>query len=300
MSSRDKVWIVRPGDGETVADIVRRAGVDTSAIAQGRVFVGRRRVKSSGERVEAGDQVRIGAEAPKVAPEGDVAILFLEDDLVAVAKPAGIPTVPDHRASSHALVEVVARKIGKPVAALRITSRLDRDVSGAVVFALGEEAERRLKEARARGAYARRYVAMAATPEGEEASEGLWQSPIDDKPSETYFRRVARAHGGRVSMLAVDPVTGRTHQIRMHASRAGSPLLGDREYGGPAKLTLPNGRLVELSRIALHAARVVVPGRAGRSLVAEAEVPPELARVWSDLGGEADAWHAAVSSPPAQ
>ena len=51
-------------------------------------------------------------------------------------------------------------------------------------------------------------------------------------------------------MLAVDPGTGRTHQVRIHASKAEMPLLGDAEYGGPRQMTLANGRVLLLSRIA--------------------------------------------------
>src|SRR5690606_10791819 len=95
------------------------------------------------------------------------------------------------------------------------------------------------------------------------ANEGTWDSPIDGKDSSTRWRVVARAPSA--SMLAVDPVTGRTHQIRIHASRAGLPLLGDVDYGGPKQIALPSGRIVALERVALHAARVAVDG-----IVAEA------------------------------
>ena len=86
-------------------------------------------------------------------------------------------------------------------------------------------------------------------------------------------------------MLAVDPETGRTHQIRIHASRAGLPLLGDPDYGGRRQVTLANGRIVAVSRIALHAVRVAVGG-----IVAVAPIPDELERVWSELGGAAESW----------
>ena len=69
------------------------------------------------------------------------------------------------------------------------------------------------------------------------------------------------------------------------------PLLGDAEYGGPRQMTLANGRVLSLSRIALHASRVGVAG-----IVAEAPIPEELARVWNDLGSTADAWTLAITS----
>ena len=284
-----KRWVVRPTDPKTVGDIVTLAKEPLDAISEGRVFVGKKRVSSPKDPVKPGDEVRIGK--PDDTP--DVPILVAHGDLIAVAKPAGIPTVPDHQGSSHSLVAVVARMLTKKPTDLRVTSRLDRDVSGAVVFALSESAEKRLKEARARGEYGRRYIAIAM-PAGAEGEElGRWTSAIDGKESATKYRVTARAERSTAVMLAVDPETGRTHQIRIHASRAGMPLLGDVEYGGPRQVTLGTGRVVALSRIALHAARVAVGG-----IVAEAPIPDELAHVWSDLGGAADAWITSRTSPP--
>lgn len=281
-----KTWVVRPTDPRTVGEIVLRAREDLSAIDEGRVFIGKKRVTSPDAPVKAGDEVRIGK---RDTPPADVPILVHQDDLIAVAKPAGIPTVPDHHGSSHSLVAVVARMLKKKPGDLRITSRLDREVSGAVVFALSDEAEQRLKDARARGAYARRYIALAMA-KGDGAM-GRWTASIDGKKSATRFSVVGSALAAPVRMLAVDPETGRTHQIRIHASGAGMPLLGDVEYGGPRQLTLASGRIVALSRIALHAARVDVAG-----IVADAPIPDELARVWSELGGDAAAWGEAVTS----
>jgi 23S rRNA-/tRNA-specific pseudouridylate synthase len=281
-----KTWVVRPSDPKTVGEIVVCANEDLSAIDEGRVFIGKKRARSARDPVKPGDQVRIGKSDAAAA---DVPILTLQDDLVAVAKPAGIPTVPDHHGSSHSLVAVVARMLKKKPGDLRVTSRLDREVSGAVFFALSEAAERRLKEARAKGEYARRYVALSVGEPSEE--EGTWSSAIDGKESATRFRVVARASGH--AMLALDPITGRTHLIRIHASRAKLPLLGDPEYGAPRQVTLPNGRIVALSRIGLHAARVAVAG-----LVADAPIPDELERVWSELGGSQEAWVTSRTSPP--
>ena len=301
--AREKRWVVREGDGVTIADILRRAGEPESAVEEGRVFLGRARVKSGAERVKLGDEVKIGSAAP-----GDAAlVIWQQDGLIACAKPAGIPTVPDHRGASHSLVALAAQSIGKSAADLFVTSRLDREVSGVVVFATQKEAEGRLRSAREQGRYARRYVALVSGESRSSDRPGVWDEPIGDgtdplhravagpgaKPALTHWALVARA--GTFAMVAVEPQTGRTHQIRVHASHAGMPLLGDRDYGGPSRITLPNGRTVALTRIALHAARVTVPSSRGESLVASAPAPPELARVWSDLGGAAEAWDRAVS-----
>jgi 23S rRNA-/tRNA-specific pseudouridylate synthase len=90
-------------------------------------------------------------------------------------------------------------------------------------------------------------------------------------------------------------VTGRTHQIRVHAANGGAPLIGDRAYGGPSRVTLATGRVIEPRRIALHCARVVVPDERGAPLVAAAPIPGELRDLWSALGGEASAWEVCAS-----
>ena len=303
--------MVRAGDGETVVEILRRAGEGVSAIEEGRVFVGRTRVKEPGLAVRVGDEVRIGAGAGGRAGTGtgtgttrvEWAVIWERDGLVACAKPAGIPTVPDHGGAAHALVALAAESVGRKE--LLVTSRLDREVSGVVVFAMDAEVEGRLRTAREEGRYARRYVAIAASDSIE--GGGIWEAPIgagrdprhraafgpDAKAAQTRWKVVARV--GSFVMIAVEPQTGRTHQIRVHASHAGAPLLGDRDYGGPTRTTLGDGRVVALARIALHAARVSVPDARGEPLVACAPVPLELTRAWAELGGAAEAWDRAVS-----
>jgi 23S rRNA pseudouridine1911/1915/1917 synthase len=295
---------VGPDDGRTVAEVLSRAGADERAIEQGRVFVGRRRVRAFDEPLQAGDVVEIAP--PRDAPDAVVRVLLHERDLLAVDKPAGMPTIADHAGSTHALAAVAARLLGIDPARLHATSRLDRDVSGVVMFALTKAAAERLARARAAGTYERRYVALAATAPTPEA--GVWNAPIgrtrdprvraangrDPVAAETRYAVCARVASG-VAMLAVAPTTGRTHQIRVHAAHAGTPLLGDRVYGGPARVTLANGRVIEPRRVALHAARVAVPSARGDALIAVSAVPSQLAELWSALGGEPVAWELAAA-----
>ena len=297
-------WIVRPGDGATVGDILARADADVDAVGDGRVFVGRLRVKAADQRVLEGDEVSIAA--PRAGKPESARILVQAGDLVAADKPAGVPTIADHGGAAHALVAMVARSLSIDAGRLHPTSRLDRDVSGVVVFALSRAAAERLQQARVEGRYQRRYIAIAErTPTPE---RGTWDAPIgrgpdprlraaggrDPVPATTRYAATARAQQG-ATMLAVAPVTGRTHQIRVHAANAGSPLLGDRSYGGPSRLTLISGRVIEPGRIALHAARVVIPGAGSQTLVAASPVPAELESLWSALGGEAGAWEVSLA-----
>ena len=282
-----------------------RAGSDDHAVGEGRVFLGPRRVRTGDERVRVGDVLTM---APPLPGEGAPARLLVHaGDLVAADKPAGIPTIADHAGAAHALVTAVARALGIDASRIHPTSRLDRDVSGVVIFALSRAAAERLVRARAAGTYERRYAAIATRAPVPEAGE--WNAPIgrgrnprlreargrDAIAATTRYRATARAPAG-AAMLAVAPITGRTHQIRVHAADAGAPLLGDRSYGGPTRLTLPSGRVLQPGRIALHCARVVVPGAQGEGdFVALSAQPPELSTLWSALGGGADAWEGAVS-----
>jgi 23S rRNA pseudouridine1911/1915/1917 synthase len=323
-------WVVRAGEGASVGDIVARAGGDARAIAEGRVFVGRRRAKSDDEPVSEGDEVIV---APPEELAAAVSVLLQEDDVVAVAKPAGIPTIPDHGGNERSLIAAVARAVGVDVSTLHATSRLDREVSGVVVFAQTPRAAERLAAAREKETYVRRYVALAhvgaeargarrgaqgagreaqgagagaSASAGAGAGAGEWTASIgrakdprkrvvstasDAANAKTLWRIVSRARD--VALFALAPITGRTHQLRVHSAHDGAPLLGDRAYGGPSQLTLPTGRVLPLSRIALHCARVTLP-LARRTITIDAPVPDDLREWWRAFGGDDDAWRAAI------
>jgi len=286
----ERVWVVREGDGATVDAIVARAGGDATALDEGRVFVGRSRARR-GDGVNVGDTVRI---AERRAVAATVTVLHDDAGLVAVDKPAGIPTIPDSHDAEGSLLVRVARAIGVEPDALHATSRLDRGVSGVVVFAKTARAREELQDARSSGRYFRLYAAIAAR--APSPPEGEWTARIgrardarkravdgrDATDARTRYRTIASA---AAALLAVEPVTGRTHQIRVHASHAGAPLLGDRDYGGPRSLTLSSGKVLALDRVALHCAHVRVEGR----LDVHAPIPETLRAWWTALGGP-DTW----------
>jgi 23S rRNA pseudouridine1911/1915/1917 synthase len=307
-------WIVGRQDGPTVASVLARAGVDPEAVGDGRVFVflrgkasSRRRVRVADEPVGVGEVVEVAA-AGRTAADLEPRILLAAADLVAADKPAGVPTIADHSGSAHAFSTLVARALGVKPERLHATSRLDRGVSGVVVFARTREAAARLARAREAGAYARRYVAIAAASPA--SPQGTWAEPIgragDPRLRAVAGRAPARAEtkyavvacAGERAMLAAMPVTGRTHQIRVHAAHAGAALIGDRDYGGPSRLVLPGGRVLEPQRIALHAWRVVVPGPRGEALEATSPFPEELTELWSRLGGDPTAWEGLTRCEP--
>lgn len=295
-----KRWVVREGDGATVGDILRRAAPnDRDAISDGRVFAGRRRVASAEEPVRSGDEVTI---ADPIDADESVTVLARGEGWVAIDKPAGLPTIPDQAGAAHALLARAARALSLDPSRLHPTSRLDRDVSGVVVFALDPAAADRLRLLREQHRYARRYLAIAARRPSADA--GSWAVPIgraknphhraanglDPVPALTHYAVAGDAPP--FALLALSPVTGRTHQLRVHASHAGAPLLGDRAYGAPPRLTLPTGRVLSFDRIALHAARVTLG-----DVVIESPLPAPLRAVWVALGGDDAAWEKALTWP---
>ncbi len=248
--------------------------VDPMAVDEGRVFIGKKRAKR-GDVVRDESEVRVH---DKRAIAASVVFLHREKDLVAVDKPAGIATVPDTRDAHNSLVHRVARELDVRAESIHVTSRLDRGVSGVVVFALTDAARDSLQNARISGLYFRRYVAISAR--APSSPEGEWSAPIDGKPSRSRYRVVTTAPRG--ALLHVEPVTGRTHQIRIHASGAKAPLLGDTKYGGSRTLVLPTGKVLPLERVALHCAHVRVEG----VVDACAPIPDELRDWWIALGGK--------------
>ncbi len=184
---------------------------------------------------------------------------------------------------------------------LHASSRLDLPVSGLVTFARTSKAITALRQAREDGAYARLYLALTTAPI-EEESEGDWRwslgiarrdkrlrevgSPKDAKEAHTRFR--VRA-AGAISLLELRPQTGRTHQLRVHASHAGWPLLGDHAYGGEKRVALANGRVVTARRVMLHCAALAIPDVArGGTLELELPPPEDFCRAYSALGGDVD------------
>jgi 23S rRNA-/tRNA-specific pseudouridylate synthase len=286
-----------------LGDVLSRLGDSAEqALGEGRIFVGPRRAADRADRVAAGDEVAMhpARETSGGAPH----VLFRGQGIVAAFKPAGMATVPDQRGSAGTLVDAIAKLAGLPCDRLSVTSRLDVGVSGVVLFATDDASRSRLSGARLEGRYRRHYVAVAAR--APVPHRGIWDTPIgrDRDP------RKRRAHGRdavaaasayavcavaeRGALLAVEPKTGRTHQIRVHAAHAGCPLYGDATYGGPTRTTSATGAVTAIGRVALHAAWVEVPGAGADTLRVEAEIPEDLAAIWTGSGGDPGAWPRAL------
>ncbi len=282
MSARGQQW--RAPSAQPLAAALRHAGFPEAALAEGRVFVEGRRARSGAELVPMGARVEL--RTPRVlAP---VRLLERRGGLLAVDKPWQIATEPDGAGAVGSLTEQLARQLGGKVHAL---TRLDVGVSGVVLCALDAESARHVERQRAAGALRRRYVALAArapTP-----PRGGWQAPLRTprglQAASTGYALIAEAGA---ALLALEPHTGRRHQLRLHAAHAGAPLLGDRAKGGPGALTLPDGARLGIEHVALHAAWVELRLPDG-ALWRPSAPPSELETWWRSLGGAAEALGAA-------
>ena len=193
-------------------------------------------------RVSPGDviTVRLDEEEPEYpAEEGPLTILYEDDHILAVDKPAGMLIHPSRAKNDGTLANFVAgyyRKTGQKSAFHPVT-RLDRDTFGIVLLAKNAHVHTLLQEANVR----KTYHALAFG--GPEEDTGTIDAPIarrplpsllryvgqEGKPSVTEFAVLRRED--RVCKLALRPITGRTHQLRVHCAHRGFPILGDPQYG---------------------------------------------------------------------
>ena len=195
--------------------------------------------------------VVLDEQQPEFPPEdGPLDILFEDDALLAVDKPAGLLMHPsfyrDTGTLANRLLGYYART-GQPCAVHPI-SRLDRDTFGVVLLAKNAHIHARMMEALQAAQVQKTYEALiwGAPPE----ISGIWRFPIarkggesllrevreDGQTAETRFRILRRF--ADCTHMELEPVTGRTHQLRVHCAHVGCPILGDPQYGTEASLTL--------------------------------------------------------------
>ena len=265
----------------------------------GRVSIAGRPVRPS-DRVRGGERVEIdrpASEPSAIVPQDlPLAILHEDADLLVLDKPAGLSVHPGAGRRSGTLVNALLHHchdlsgIGG-VERPGIVHRLDKDTSGVLVVAKNDLAHRSLAAQFKARTVEKVYEALvwgrprtdrgvidAAIARHPTARTRMAVRP-EGRPSRTAYRVVFSR--GPVSFLEVRPETGRTHQIRVHLSSAGHPIVGDRLYGGQraGSVTVPRLReaLLSYTGLALHARRLAFAHpRSGERLEFEAARPKDL------------------------
>jgi len=262
-------------------------------IGDGRALVdgGRRR---SSDRLVGGEHIRVELTAPPdetlEAESIPLRVAYEDDSMLIVDKPAGLVVHPSAGHGSGTLVNALlgrARDRGEPLGSIAgvgrpgIVHRLDKETSGLIVVAKTDDAQATLMRQFGERTIEKEYLALVrGTPP---APRGRVEAPIGRDPRDRQRMAVVAngrastteyesiGSGGGYTLLALHPLTGRTHQIRAHLSFLGLPIAGDLRYGGGEG---PGG----LRRQFLHAARLGLerPGDGGR-LEAWSELPADLA-----------------------
>lgn len=181
-------------------------------------------------------------------------ILAKTQEWLVLDKPPGWLTIPGREKTGHerrpVLLEWAEKKEGK----LFVVHRIDRDTSGVLLFARTPEAHRKANEWFRKHQVRKIYECLASGVPA--APTQRIRKPIEGAPSLTQVE-VLETYPGAFLGRAF-PQTGRRHQIRVHLSQVGNPLLGDREYRGPDRI-LVGGKELSVPRVALHASRLELP-----------------------------------------
>lgn len=273
--------------------------------------------------VRAGESVTVEVPAPQrtelVAEDIPLAILYEDDQLIAIDKPPGLVVhpAPGHPSGTlvNALLHYVRDLEGVGVGGeLRpgIVHRLDRDTSGVLLVAKTDRAHQMLSRQMRRRSLRKEYLALVAgVPRVRKGEVAL---AIGRDPKDRKRMKAVRTTGDSLpagvreaktlyeierdwfplglTLLRCRLVTGRTHQIRVHLSAAGLPIVGDPVYGRPRYAKLPNGplksRLQDFPRQALHAERIAFHHPVSQELIeVVAPLPKDLQELLRAIDSEA-------------
>ncbi len=301
------VLVVPPEMAATRVDrfVTDRTGLSRShvqkLITEGRLTAGDKILRSNA-MVDPGSELRFEIPEPTAAtplaqPEIDVVVVYEDDDLLIVDKPSGLVVHPAPGHADGTLVNALLGRAGADgfggIAGVRrpgIVHRLDRDTSGLLMVARTDLAQHSLMAQLKARRIKKTYLALVQGSVA--AAVGRIEAPIgrdpkhrtrmgvvpDGRPATTGYRVTERFAAW--TLLELDLVTGRTHQIRVHLDAIGHPVAGDRVYGTGTSARGPAG----LERLFLHAWRLELTSPSTGSLIrASAPLPPELEVVLADL-----------------
>lgn len=264
-------------------------------------------------------QVRAPGDKPTVsAADAQMmrdAVIWQDDHIIALNKPPGLPTQGGSNQTRHIDGLAEALRFGmedKP----RLVHRLDKDTSGVLLLARTREMASKLTAAMRHRETRKIYWALVAgvpKPYEGEIKTGLVKAPGHGRGGENEKMRCVhlndldqtpgakRAHtiyatlyrvGGRAAWVAMEPITGRTHQLRAHMAEIGHPIAGDGKYGGSGQDNLGDGWGAQLGgviskKLHLHARTMGFEHPVTRKpILIHAPLPPHMALSWEVLGWE--------------
>ncbi|MDJ1006756.1 MAG: RluA family pseudouridine synthase [Paracoccaceae bacterium] len=240
------------------------------------------------------------------------AVIWRDDHILALNKPPGLPTQGGSKQPRHVDGLAEALRFGAPEKP-RLVHRLDKDTSGVLLMARSRSVAAKLAEAfQSRETRKIYWAAVAGTPRpamgtiryglvkaGGRAEKMRCIHPdavagTPDAKRATTDYAVLSGLGGRVSWVALVPVTGRTHQLRAHMAELGHPIVGDGKYGGSGQENLGDGWGAGLGgavsrKLHLHARSLAFDHpETGRRVTLVAPLPEHMERTWEFLGWRAD------------
>lgn len=286
------------------------------------------RVKAA-TRLEDGQKVRVPPLPDGAAPPVPVApkisdkdaemiqncVIYRDDHVIALNKPPGLPVQGGSGQTRHVDGLGEALRFGLDENP-RLVHRLDKDTSGVLILARTQAAARALTAALRHRKTRKIYWALVAgvpTPYLGEIKYGLVKAPGHGKSGENEKMRAVhprdvddtpgakRAHSlyatlyrvaSRAAWVALEPVTGRTHQLRAHMAEIGHPIIGDGKYGGSGQENLGDGWGAQLGgiiskKLHLHARTMgFAHPDTGAPVVIHAPLPDHMAQSWDTLGWE--------------
>ena len=231
-------------------------------------------VKVDGELVTSpnkkfADGIKIELVIPEELKNADVvpSVLYEDENVIVVDKPAGLLS----EAKGEYCPERTLADSGF------VAHRLDRDTSGVMILAKNEEVQKFLKKQfQDRKVHKTYYAVVEGRPKLDEAKIDLpmmrdkkrpttFRVDANGKDAQTFYRLIKT--NGKISLVELKPVTGRTHQLRVHMKYLGHPILGDVVYGGGKKTG---------DRLYLHAKQLEITLPGGKRMVFESELPKEF------------------------
>jgi 23S rRNA pseudouridine1911/1915/1917 synthase len=279
-------------------------------IGEGHVSVstpaGRAKAAKANLALKEGDRVQVDAPAPRPADiageELPLEVLYQDADVAVIDKPAGMVVHPAAGHDSGTLVNALLHHITdlSGIGGERrpgIVHRLDRGTSGVMVIAKNDAAHQELARQFHDREIEKEYIALVwgVVQAGRRIDAAIGRDPANrqkmsarSKHARNAVTRITRAHHmPAVTLCQVAIHTGRTHQIRVHLSAIGHPIVGDSLYGGVHRRVAGDIRAVQrLTRPFLHAARLVFHHpRDGRRLEFIAPLPADLMNVLEELPG---------------